>query len=412
MTARAAVAAMTAYTLELREAEVKLNQNESPYDFPLKAEALAAVLDRPWNVYPDFESTALRSALASEYGFAPENILVGNGSNELLAAAIGAFVGPGTPVLFPRPTFALYEKLVTIAGGMPMPVDFDPAPGLLPLDQMLRLLANLDGAVVIVCSPNNPTGSVLPDGGLQALLDTGTTVLFDRAYGDFAGDELPPLDNRLVTFSTFSKAWGLAALRVGWLASTAATCREIRKVKLPYSLNVISESIAALALEQRAIRDANVARVIVERERVLAAMRCLPAVTAFPTRANFILFRTHATFEDFFEQGILIRKTPLDGCLRVSIGTREQNDRFLAALSVILSHEDGEGFPNDSPSSGLRPPSPRTRGEGLPALPLAPLAGRGCRAAAGEGAVIRTSPVTLGVVDSAQDDGTVEEARV
>ncbi|HEY0156322.1 MAG TPA: aminotransferase class I/II-fold pyridoxal phosphate-dependent enzyme [Thermoanaerobaculia bacterium] len=335
MTARATVAAMTAYTLELREAEVKLNQNESPYDFPLKAEALAPLLERPWNVYPDFESTTLRSALAKAYGFSPENILVGNGSNELLAAAIGAFVGPGTPVIFPRPTFTLYEKLVTIAGGIPLPVDFDPATGLLPLEAMLRTLSTLEGAVVIVCSPNNPTGSVLAEDGLQPLLATGATVLFDRAYGDFANDALPPLDDRLVTFSTFSKAWGLAALRVGWLASTAATCREIRKVKLPYSLNVISESIAALALEQRAIRDANVARVIAERERVIAAMQRIPRITLFPTRANFILFRTRATFEDFFERGILIRKTPLDGCLRVSIGTREQNDRFLAALESL-----------------------------------------------------------------------------
>jgi histidinol-phosphate aminotransferase len=335
MSARAAVAAMTAYTLELREAEVKLNQNESPYDFPLKAEALAAVLSRPWNLYPDFESSTLRSALAKAYGYGAENILVGNGSNELLAAAIGTFVGPGTPVVFPRPTFALYEKLVVIAGGEPVPVDFDPASGLLPLEEMLRVLSVLPGAVVIVCSPNNPTGSVLPAGGLQQLLGTGATVLFDRAYGDFANDELPPLDGRLVTFSTFSKAWGLAALRVGWLASTAATCAEVRKVKLPYSLNVISEQVAALALEQRAIRDGNVARVVAERERVLAAMRAIPSVTVYPTRANFIAFRAPATFDDFFERGILIRKTALPGCLRVSIGTRAQNDRFLAALEAL-----------------------------------------------------------------------------
>ncbi|HEU4888084.1 MAG TPA: aminotransferase class I/II-fold pyridoxal phosphate-dependent enzyme, partial [Thermoanaerobaculia bacterium] len=116
MTARAAVAAMSAYTLELREADIKLNQNESPFDFPFKDEALAAIAKRAWNLYPDFESTVLRTALANAYALTPENVLVGNGSNELLAAAVGAFVGPGTPVVFARPTFALYEKLVTIAG--------------------------------------------------------------------------------------------------------------------------------------------------------------------------------------------------------------------------------------------------------------------------------------------------------
>jgi histidinol-phosphate aminotransferase len=329
MTARATVAAMTAYTLELREAEIKLNQNESPFDFPFKEEALARIATRDWNRYPDFESTMLRTALADANGYAPENILAGNGSNELLAAAVGAFVGPGTPVVFARPTFALYEKLVTIAGGLPVPIALDPATGLLPLEEMVRTLTNLRGAVVIVCSPNNPTGGVLPENGTEQLLATGATVLYDRAYGDFALDALPPLHDRLVTFSTFSKAWGLAALRVGWLASTAATCREIRKVKLPYSLNIVSETIAALALENRHVRDANVDRIIGERERMLAAMRA-KRVEVFPTKANFIAFRSPVTFDDFLARGILVRKYA--DFLRVSVGTREENDRFLEAL--------------------------------------------------------------------------------
>jgi histidinol-phosphate aminotransferase len=339
MTARAAVAAMTAYTLELREADIKLNQNESPFDFPFKQQVLAHVADRPWNLYPDFESSLLRGALADAYALTPENVLVGNGSNELLAAAIGTFVGAGTPVVFARPTFTLYEKLVTIAGGLPVPIELDPADGELPLDAMLGALQTLRGAVVIVCSPNNPTGGVLPGNGLVQLLATGATVLFDRAYGDFAGAPLPPLHERLVTFSTFSKAWGLAGLRVGWLASTAATCREIRKVKLPYSLNILSESIAVTALARRDLRDANVAAIVAERERLLAAMRALDAITVFPTAANFIAFRTRATLDDFHRRGILVRDVSsyprMQGCLRVTIGTREQNDAFLAALREV-----------------------------------------------------------------------------
>jgi histidinol-phosphate aminotransferase len=341
MSARATVAAMTAYTLELREAEIKLNQNESPYDFPheLKEEILARLARDPWNRYPDFESTRLRTALADAYELGADNVLVGNGSNELLAAAIGAFVGPGTPVVFPRPTFTLYEKLITIAGGLPIPIEFDPDFGELPLDAMLRALDGLRDAVIIFCSPNNPTGSVLPREGLERLLATGATVLFDRAYGDFASDSLPPLSDRLVTFSTFSKAWGLAGLRVGWLASTAATCREIRKVKLPYSLNILSESIAATALTRRELHDGNVARIVSERERVLAAMRANCAVTVFPTAANFIAFRSKLSLDDFHRRGILIRDISayprLQNCLRVSIGSREQNDRFLAALEEL-----------------------------------------------------------------------------
>jgi histidinol-phosphate aminotransferase len=346
MTARAAVAAMTAYTLELREAEIKLNQNESPFDFPrnLKARALAAAAERAWNVYPDFESSRLRTAIAQACDLTPENILVGNGSNELLAAAIGAFVGPGTPVVIPRPTFSLYEKLVTIAGGLPVPVEIDPESGVLPLDEMVRALSSLRGAIAIVCSPNNPTGGVLPAGGLEKLLATGATILFDRAYGDFARDELPPLDDRLVTFSTFSKAWGLAALRIGWLVSTTSTCRQIRKVKLPYSLNVISEAIAELALENRKVRDGNVTRIVAERERVSSALRAIEGLTPFPSAANFIAFRLERArsadvFDELCRRGILVRDIASQPCLanslRVSIGTREQNDRFLAAIQEL-----------------------------------------------------------------------------
>ncbi|HEY0141526.1 MAG TPA: histidinol-phosphate transaminase [Thermoanaerobaculia bacterium] len=353
---REVVAAMTAYTLELREAEVKLNQNESPFDLPreIKERLLARAAERPWNIYPDFESMALREAIARAYGFGAENILVGNGSNELLAAAIFAFVGPGTPVVFPRPTFTLYEKLVTVAGGLPIPIDFSPDSGLLPLDKLLASAG--PGVVVIVCSPNNPTGGVLPDAGLAQLLATGATVLFDRAYGDFAGDELPPLDDRLVTFSTFSKAWGLAALRVGWLVTTAATAREIRKVKLPYSLNVISESIAVAALDERTLRDANVRAIVDERERVAAKLRELAEV--FPSRANFLAFRPAApsktVFEELHARGILVRDisgySGMRNCLRVSIGTREENDRFLKVLGERASRPPAAGILPDAKS--------------------------------------------------------------
>ncbi|HEY2322846.1 MAG TPA: aminotransferase class I/II-fold pyridoxal phosphate-dependent enzyme [Thermoanaerobaculia bacterium] len=334
---RDVVAAMTAYTLELREAEIKLNQNESPNDFPaeLKQQILARVAARPWNRYPDFESLTLREALAREYGYEAGDILVGNGSNELLAATIATFVGPGTPVVFPKPTFALYEKLVTIAGGVPIPIAIDPSTGLLPLDAM----CSAGGSVIIACSPNNPTGGVLPPNGIEALLATGATVLFDRAYGDFdeAQAGMPALHDRLITFSTFSKAWGLAALRVGWIASTASTCREIRKVKLPYSLNIVSEAIAATALEHRQVYERNVSLAIRERERVFAAMQQIAGVMPCPSKANFIFFRIaepRRVFDALCAHGVLIREYA--DALRVSIGNPDENDRFLEALQEVV----------------------------------------------------------------------------
>lgn len=328
---RAAIAAMTAYTLELREAGIKLNQNESPEDLPLdfKEEVFRRVVDRSWNRYPDFELSELRVALARANALEADQILVGNGSNELLAAAVATFVGPGTPVVIPRPTFALYEKLVAIAGGSAVPIDIDPATGLLPLDAMAA--AADASSVIIVCSPNNPTGGVVPEDGIRRLLDTGATVFWDRAYADFqiSAPKLS-IEERLVIFSTFSKAWGLAALRVGWLAATAAACREIRKVKLPYSLNIISETAALLALENPWLREHNVARAQSERVRMLEAL----GGSAFPTEANFILFRARpGVFDALCARGILTRKA--GDHLRVSIGTPEENDAFLAAWKEL-----------------------------------------------------------------------------
>jgi histidinol-phosphate aminotransferase len=331
---RSAIAAMTAYTLELRQAETTLNRNESPFDFlpALKEELFRRIAGREWNRYPDFESAALRTAIAREYGLAAENILAGNGSNELLAAAVGTFVAPGTRVIVTRPTFSLYEKLVAVADGVAMPIDFDPRSGWLPLEEMAGAAG--PGAVVILCSPNNPTGSVLAPRGIDRLLATGAVVLFDRAYGDFALDELPPLHENLVTFSTFSKAWGLAGLRVGWLAATAATAAEIRKVKLPYSLNIVSEAAAILALENRRLRDAHVALAVAERERVAQEMRRIPGIEAFPSHANFIAFRAaKPLFETLCARGILIREFP--SLLRVTVGRPDQNNAFIQALKEI-----------------------------------------------------------------------------
>jgi histidinol-phosphate aminotransferase len=145
-----------------------------------------------------------------------------------------------------------------------------------------------------------------------------------------------------VTFSTFSKAWGLAGMRVGWLASTAELCREIRKVKLPYNLNVVSEAITATALERRDIRDRNVAAIVSERERVAAEMNTIAAIRVFPSAANFIAFRTadaKRIFDELWQRGVLVRDVSayprMENCLRVSIGSREQNDRFLAALKEV-----------------------------------------------------------------------------
>ncbi len=344
---RDAVRDLRAYTLEPREAPVKLDQNESPFDFPpdLKREVEARVTARAWNRYPDFETQRLRAAIALRHGLGEENVLAGNGSNELLLAAITAFVSPGTEVVIPVPSFALYEKLVAVAGGIVRPVPIDPATGIIPTDALLEARRGCASApAVIVCSPNNPTGGVIPADGVDRLLDAGAMVILDRAYGEFDGAAAPPLHERLVVLSTFSKAWGIAALRVGWLASTEETCREVRKVKLPYSMNVFSEEAAIVALENADRFGARVEAIVAERERLARELSSIPGVRPFPSHANFIAFETpleaRIVFDGLLGSGVLVRDVSaypgMRRALRVGVGTPEENDRFIAALREAL----------------------------------------------------------------------------
>jgi histidinol-phosphate aminotransferase len=331
---------MRAYSLPPRIARDKLDQNESPFDWPdeMKRQVVERLASRSWNRYPDFELVELRRALATRYALEPEELIVGNGSNELLLTALLAFA-PGAEVFAPVPTFPLYEKITTVTGGRFTAVPLDPRTGRLPVREIaLRARACRTPAVVIVCSPNNPTGGVLQPGEIEALLDTGATVLVDRAYGDFVPDGLPAIHPRLVVLSSFSKSAALAGLRIGWLAAAAGTCAELRKVRLPYSLNAFSSEAALVALANREWQDRVVALVVAERQRVAERLRRI-AAEVFPSSANFICFRlpnASTVFERLYARGVLLRDVGsyphLEGCLRVSIGTPEQNDRFLAAL--------------------------------------------------------------------------------
>ena len=343
---REAIASMRAYTLEPRVAELKLDQNESPFDVP--AETKAAILERagarPWNLYPDFELVRVRQAWALAFGIAPDEVLFGNGSNELLLAALATFVEPGRRVVFPSPTFTLYEKLAVTLGGTPVPVAFDPATGELPAAAMIEAARGSSDAIFVVCSPNNPTGGVLAEGDLGRLLDAGT-VLLDRAYGEFDDAPMPPIDPRLVVFRTFSKAFGLAGLRIGAVVSTVANCREIRKVKLPYNLNFFSEEAAIAMLGQPELIAQRVAAIRAERERLVAGMRTIDGIRPFPTRANFIAFETsrapRVVFDALLERGILVRDVSayprLGSALRVSVGSAAQNDRFIQTLREVMA---------------------------------------------------------------------------
>jgi histidinol-phosphate aminotransferase len=345
-----AVREIGAYTLAAREARVKINQNENPWDLPesVKRRVLDHALARPWCRYPDFDPRELTEALARFSGWRADGVLAGNGSNELIEALLLVTVGPGTRVVIPEPTFTLYALLTGILGGEAVRVALTDE---LRYDvrALVEARRRTEAAVTIVCSPNNPTGTSLSRSALERLCRAGDgLVVLDEAYHEFSGETAVPLlesHPNLVIFRTFSKAMALAGLRVGYLLASPDLVREVNKARLPYNLNFFTQAAALAALGEEDLLRERVRRVVEERERLLGRLADVPGVRAWPSKANFFLLELLATspgavFEALYRRGVLVRDVStypmLSRCLRISLGTPEENDTFLHALGAAL----------------------------------------------------------------------------
>jgi histidinol-phosphate aminotransferase len=353
---KGSVRALGAYTLRRHEAAIKLNQNESPYDVPeeLKARLGERLASRPWNRYPPFVAEDFIAAVAETTGWSADGVLVGNGSNELIQALLAVTVGPGVSVVIPEPTFTLYRLMTEVNGGETVPVPLTPDLTF-DVEAIIRAARACEAALVVLCSPNNPTGAALSREEILRVHDrTDALVVLDQAYVEFGGFDATPLlagRPRLVVLRTFSKALSLAGLRAGYLLGDAALVAEVGKGKLPYNVNFFTEAVAAEVLRNRDLLEPGIAAVREERDRLVGELSRLPALRTFPTAANFVLFRVEhgrRTHTDVFERllsehGILVRDVSqypmLDGCLRVNAGTREEGDAFLAALGSLLNEE-------------------------------------------------------------------------
>ena len=346
-----AVRAQAGYTLASPSARRKLNQNECPHDLPaeVKQAVLAAAAAVPWQRYPEFVPEELRERLAARYGWTAEGVLVGNGSNELIQATLSVVLAPGDVVVAPAPTFSLYRLLTHVLGGRYVPVPLGPGFSYDP--ERLIDAAHCERArVVVLNSPNNPTGSALPAGAVERILaETGALVLCDEAYQDFGGPSAIPMlshSSRLVVTRTFSKAMGMAGLRFGLALAHPAVARELAKGKLPYNVNAITLAAATIALDYAELLAERTRTIVATRDRFAGRLRDIPGLTAYPSAANFVLIRCQAVpaqevFRRLYEEyGILVRDvssaTELTECLRISIGTDEDMDAVIAALTEIL----------------------------------------------------------------------------
>jgi histidinol-phosphate aminotransferase len=328
------VRSLRPYEAKETPARVKLDANESPFGYP-------AVKDVATNRYPDPEARGLRRALARGLGVGASNILVGNGSDELIYYLITTF---GGPVMYPTPTFSMYGIIAQAVGAdraeVPLDGSFD-----LDLRGMLASARKQRPKLVFLSTPNNPTGNCFSEDRVIEVVESARgLVVVDEAYQPFSGKRsLVPLVRKygnLAVMRTLSKV-GLAALRVGALVAREETIEEVNKVRLPFNLNSLSQALAERALgDRRWMREAVVA-VVAERQRLLGGLSSIAGVEAYPSRANFILFRVTdagGTYERLLEKGVLVRRmdAAVPGCLRVTVGTQRENSAFLRALRAVM----------------------------------------------------------------------------
>jgi histidinol-phosphate aminotransferase len=345
------VRALRAYSLSPRRASVKINQNENPWDVPqaIKEETLRRLATRKWSRYPDFVSTSLHEHLAGFASWRADGVIAGNGSNELIQATLMVTIGEGKRVLISEPTFALYRQVTSVLGGeiisVPLTDGFQ-----FDVQALLKSVVDERPDVVILCSPNNPTGCVISDEDLRELLGlTSGLVIIDEAYHEFARHSVVPLlneFNNLVVLRTFSKAMALAGLRLGYLLASPELVIEIRKAVLPYNLNAFSQTAAEVSVElyKRELGPV-VERIISERERLFISLTAIRGLEPVASQANFMIARSvippAEVFNELVERDILIRDVssyPMLGeYFRVSVGTPEENDLLITALTEITA---------------------------------------------------------------------------
>ncbi|QOJ27987.1 MAG: histidinol-phosphate transaminase [Ignavibacteriales bacterium] len=299
--------------------------------------------------YPDPHHRNLREKLAAYHGISPAQILAGNGSDELLDLCIRVFCAPGKEsALIIEPTYGMYKTLceindIRVIICVPEEI-YEP-----DMKQAAEAIEK-NTKIAFICNPNNPTGGLISPGFIEGLLKRpGMMVVCDEAYIDFApkGSALPLLAkyNNLIILRTFSKAWGLAGIRCGYIIAHPEVIHYLEAVKYPYNVNRITLSLAERALDNLNMKEELITSLISERERITAFLKELKGVErVFHSDANFILFRSPHSgyiFNRLAEKGIIIRdrssQPGLSGCLRVSIGLPAENDKFMNIVKEVLN---------------------------------------------------------------------------
>ena len=337
------------YHIENTPCRIKLDAMENPY--PLSEALMKKVVEGikgiKINRYPDPLASRLKDIISLHVKTPVDNIIIGNGSDELIQLILTAFGGHGDRVLLPIPTFSMYGIIAMSLSLMPEGVSLGKN-WALPLDKFLSNMERIKPKVIFISYPNNPTGNSFDKESILKVLEKTTgIVVIDEAYYDFSRKTfLPYLKEckNLIILRTLSKI-GMAGLRVGYLMADKEICQELNKVRLPYNSNALSQEISSIILENRTEIQKQIGAIISERDKLMEGLKEIEGIEPYPSETNFILFKIDRDSKEVFDRlsdnGILVRNFGNDdylkNCLRVTIGTSEENDEFLDEIKKIIT---------------------------------------------------------------------------
>lgn len=346
---RADIRAMSAYPVQHSAGLVKLDAMENPHRLPpwLCEEIAGVIRGAEINRYPDPDAPALKKRLR-EVMVVPDgfDLILGNGSDEIIAMMINAVAGPDAVIMSISPTFAMFKMSSAIARakyvGVPLNADFS-----LDADRVIAAMAEHSPAIVFIAYPNNPSGNLFDEKALRRVIDHAPgLVVIDEAYHVFARNSfmpsLPEFPN-MVVMRTLSKL-GLAGLRLGYAAARPAWIHEFDKVRGPYNVGVLTQLIAEKILTHHRTLEEQAVQIVEERGMMERALKNIPGVVSFPSVANFILLRVadaQAVHAGLMERGVLVRNLHgahplLDQCVRFTVGTKAENEMLLRAFAQTL----------------------------------------------------------------------------
>lgn len=336
------------YSVEEKDWDIKLDANENPNNLPpLVRERVMNQLEYlAFNRYPDMGMKELRAQIAENFNTNVQNVQIGNGSSEIIMALCHIFGGPGRSIVFPVPSFSMYAVYAQLSDSQPVPVSLN-EDFTVPVEKVLQAAEDSNAKLIILCNPNNPTGTVMPYEDIETIVSKAKCpVLVDEAYFEFYGESaiglMAKYDNIIIA-RTFSKAYGLAAARVGYVLATASIISMLERALMPYHINALSLATAEILYQMRDEFMPGLEQMITERTRLANSLETIAGIKVYPSETNFILIKTEKGKElgaYLSEKNIGVRdfsSAPgLTNCIRLTIGTPLENDKLLQAITTFM----------------------------------------------------------------------------